>query len=548
MNFKVQESTNKLRGGYYTAEAVSRFLSRWALKKHPASILEPSCGDGEFVRAVRAVHDYRLQFTGVEIHPGEAEKARSEAMGARKIKTEIHTCNFLEWYLSKIDAGISFDAVVGNPPYIRYQYLEPKDQDLAKAIFDKHGLAFTKHTNAWVPFIIASVSLLAPGGRIAMVIPSEILHVLHAEPLRKLLLSECQRILLIDPSELLFEEALQGTVLLMAEKKAAPADPSQGVCILPMGDNEFLKQDPELLCANVSYVSGDVLNGKWMKVLLSFEELEVFEKVYHKPTIHRFRNIASVDVGIVTGANKFFLVDDATISKYELEEYARPMFGRSDHCPGIIYDCDAHKANRTRGLPTNFLMIGKIPTSELSDGARKYIQEGEKDGLHKRYKCRIRTPWYSVPSVYTTPIGMLKRAHHFPRLILNSAEAYTTDTAYRIHTTTPTVSAEMLVYSFINSLTALTAELQGRHYGGGVLEMVPSEIEKLSIPLGKMDAIDLRELDRQIRQSISADSILAAQDAIVLKAAGLTKRERETIHEAWRRIRSRRHRSNSEEG
>jgi hypothetical protein len=33
----------------------------------------------------------------------------------------------------------------------------------------------------------------------------------------------------------------------------------------------------------------------------------------------------------------------------------------------------------------------------------------------------------------------------------------------------------------VNSLTALTAELEGRHYGGGVLELVPSEIEKLAV-------------------------------------------------------------------
>jgi adenine-specific DNA-methyltransferase len=136
----------------------------------------------------------------------------------------------------------------------------------------------------------------------------------------------------------------------------------------------------------------------------------------------------------------------------------------------------------------------------------------------------------------------LKRAHNFPRLILNSAGAYTTDTAYRIRTTRSRVSAKTLVYAFVNSLTALTAELEGRHYGGGVLELVPSEIEKLTVPVIEPNGFDFAALDQRVRDSVDPDSLLTMQDEIVLKAAGLTKKEREIIHDAWRRIRTRRQR------
>jgi adenine-specific DNA methylase len=284
-----------------------------------------------------------------------------------------------------------------------------------------------------------------------------------------------------------------------------------------------------------------------MKVLLSPEELQVFEKVRRLPKIYRFGDIATVDVGIVTGANKFFLVDDATVSEYGLENFVKPMFGRSEHCPGIVYNRNVHEANRARGLPTNFVTFGDAPISELPASVRKYVRFGEKQGLDKRYKCRIRRPWYSVPSVYATPVGMLKRSHNFPRLILNSAGAYTTDTAYRIRAAELSISSVSLVYAFVNSLTALTAELEGRHYGGGVLELVPSEIEKLAIPVIKSNGFNLESLDRQVRDSKDPDLLLATQDEIVLKAAGLTKKEREIVHQAWRRIRSRRQRLVPEE-
>ena len=85
--------------------------------------------------------------------------------------------------------------------------------------------------------------------------------------------------------------------------------------------------------------------------------------------------------------------------------WARPMFGRSDHVQGVVYDEANHRANRERGLPTNFIAFPKIAISDLPDGARQYIRFGESQDLHKRFKCRVRSPWYSVPSVYSAPVG-----------------------------------------------------------------------------------------------------------------------------------------------
>ena len=154
--------------------------------------------------------------------------------------------------------------------------MSSSDQAFSAAAFARYELPFTKHTNAWVPFVILSVSLLKPGGRLGMVIPAELLHVLHATSLRKYLLRECSKILVIDPNELLFEEALQGTVLLMVERKKSQSDAGEGVSIVAAPNNEFLNSDPDSIFDTARFVSGDVLNGKWMKVLLSPKELEVF--------------------------------------------------------------------------------------------------------------------------------------------------------------------------------------------------------------------------------------------------------------------------------
>jgi len=542
MNFKENQTVTKLRGGYYTPPAVAHFLSRWVLNSRPKTLLEPSCGDGAFILALAGFPTAGLTLTAVERLAGEASKARKVAAGLKASSARVVTADFLAWAQKQLDAGATFDAVTGNPPYIRYQYLDEEDQRLSEEVFRRFSLAFTKHTNAWVPFVIACVALLAPGGRLGMVIPSELLHVLHAGSLRSFLLAHAKRVLMVDPNELLFEAALQGTVLLMVEKKSSPSDPSEGVAVLSAPDNSFLTMNPEKLFQDARYVQGDVLNGKWMKVLLEPEELAVFEKAKTLPSVRRFCDVAQVDVGIVTGANKFFLVSDSTVARYGLEKFVKPMFGRSEHCPGVIYNEAVHEENRRKDLPTNFFHVEKgVSISRLPPSVREYIKLGESQKLHLRYKCRIRTPWFSVPSVYAASIGLLKRSHNFPRLIFNSLGAYTTDTAYRITPVQGGPSVAKLVYCFVNSLTALTAELEGRHYGGGVLELVPSEIEKLLVPIPTLRP-NVLQLDKAVRAGTNPLVLFESQDTIILKAAGLSDGECQLLRQALIRIRSRRQR------
>lgn len=542
MNFIEFETPEKLRGGFYTPSDIAAFLTRWVLAKRPKSILEPSCGDGVFLDAVinaRASTVHKL--FSCEINPAEAAKARAKGNKSKKTSVDVHRGDFLKWFLFHSQEAGKFDGVVGNPPFIRYQYLDEQQQFFAEKIFARFGLPFTKHTNAWVPFVLASVSLLAPGGRLGMVIPSEIFHIPHAQSLRRFLATQCSQIFLFDPEELWFEGALQGVVLLLAEKKLGIADRSHGVAVQPVRRREILSEDADMYFQNADYVNGSSIEGKWMPVFLSRRERSLLKAIRESATFAHFSDLASVDVGIVTGANKFFLVTDGVVSKFGLEDWAHPMFGRSEHVGGVIYRRSDHNANRRDGLPTNFLWFEKPEISAYPALVQRYIRGGEREGLPKRYKCRVRSPWFKVPSVYAAPVAMLKRAHNFPRLVLNEARSFTTDTAYRIRP--KRVGANSLVYSFLNSLTCLTAELEGRHYGGGVLELVPSEIERLLLPICDADQRKLAKLDADFRICADESEILLNQDPLVLHPSGLSRADCVILQEAWTRLRNRRQRN-----
>jgi adenine-specific DNA-methyltransferase len=540
MNFMINESEQKLRGGYYTPLDLATYIVRWTLAKKPQHVLEPSCGDGVFIQAIDNLGIAKeLTFTGFELLADEAAKARERCRSRPALNATIHGEDFLQWALLQMAAGRSpFDAVVGNPPFIRYQYLPEDAQKKSEHLFSALGLPFTKHTNAWVPFILASIALLRPGGRLGMILPSEIVHVMHAQSLRTFLGNTCSRLLIVDPEEIWFDGTLQGAVILFAEKKRKATDHSDGLGIVKVRGREFLGDDPEVLFDKTPRMNGRTVIGKWTRALLSHNERLLLDTVCARPDVHLFDDIAEVDVGIVTGANKFFLVDDETVEHYKLHEFAHPMFGRSEHCPGVIYDKRQHAANAEKGNPTNFIWF-KTTLAKSSKRVRDYIAWGEEQSLHSRYKCRIRKPWYSVPSVYSTEIGMLKRSHDTPRLIHNRIDAFTTDTAYRI--SSKKFGAETLIYCFLNSLTALSAELEGRHYGGGVLELVPSEIEKLLLPIPAKIRPDLGNLDTLVRTS-SAAAVLERQNSAVLGELGLSKSQQGDLLAAWLRLKNRRQR------
>lgn len=116
MNFIENESEQKLRGGYYTPEDLATFIVRWVSKISPQHVLEPSCGDGIFIKAFHNVgHAEKLHFHGFELFDDEVKKAKKRS-SQFKIKSTIRCTDFLDHAIELMIAGkTEYDAVVGNP-------------------------------------------------------------------------------------------------------------------------------------------------------------------------------------------------------------------------------------------------------------------------------------------------------------------------------------------------------------------------------------------------------------------------------------------------
>lgn len=99
MNFKENESAQKLRGGYYTSLDLAYYLSKWVAEIDPKSILEPSCGDGIFLEALSRFISDSTTITAIELEHQEAKRASKRTRSINKLSAHILCVDFLEWYI-----------------------------------------------------------------------------------------------------------------------------------------------------------------------------------------------------------------------------------------------------------------------------------------------------------------------------------------------------------------------------------------------------------------------------------------------------------------
>ena len=204
-------TAQKLRGGYYTPPPIAQFLAGW-VSGAGSKLLEPSCGDGAILRYLPTSDE----LVGIELMADEAVKARSAVP-----KAQVVQADFFDWLNSTRFA--SWDGVVGNPPFIRFQHWTEPTRTMAFDVMREVSMKPTKLTNAWVPFVVAASRLVRPGGRLAMVVPAELLQVTYASELRAFLVDGFEELTVVTFRRLVFDGVLQEVVLLLGMKGKGPA-------------------------------------------------------------------------------------------------------------------------------------------------------------------------------------------------------------------------------------------------------------------------------------------------------------------------------------
>lgn len=542
------QALRKARGAFFTPPQISRFIVDWAVRAGDNRVLEPSCGDAGFlVSAAERLHLLSSSeplpaaggLHGVEVHPASAAAAaeRLRAIGAT---AEIVVGDFFD-----VEPCARFDAVVGNPPYVRYQSFtgSARRRGLEAALAE--GVRLSGLASTWAAFTVHASRFLKPHGRLGLVLPAELLTVNYAAPVRDFLLRRFARVRLIAFHERVFPGVLEEVVLLLAEGSGGAA----GFDVVHVRDVDGLA----LFGSPVQ--PGDARDtwspakrsGKWSPALVDSALLADHDAVAAGGSFLPLAHWGEVYLGGVTGNNDYFTLtradaDSLGIPSAELVPISPPG---SRHLRGVSFtraDWVAGLAAGARGL------LFRPAAVDPSPAALRYIAAGEQMGVHTAYKCRVRRPWWRVPLVRAPDLFLTYMNHRYPRLVANDAGVHPLNSLHgvKLRAGNEGMGRELLPLAHLNSLSLLSAEVVGRAYGGGMLKLEPREAVRWLAPspdLVGAAAGPLGDLRAQLADAPERDAedVIRSVDEILLRdALGLHGPALARIREARRQMISRR--------
>ncbi|MHA3022035.1 HsdM family class I SAM-dependent methyltransferase [Mycobacterium sp. BMJ-28] len=529
----------KARGAFFTPPEITRYLAEWAVRTPDDRVFEPSAGEAAFlVAAARRLTDLGAPapaLDGVEIHPASARAARkrvAEAGGSARIRTT----DFFA-----VDPRPSYTAVLGNPPYIRYQDFRGQARAQSRRAALQAGVSLSGLASSWAAFTVHAALFLRPGARMALVLPAELLSVNYAAPVRKFLFDRFAAVELVMFDEQVFPEAEADVVLLLAD--GFGGGPSGHAVIHRARNAAALTSE----LAQRHWSPRDPAD-KWVSGLVGAAPVEQLHLLHDTGRFVTLDQWGDTTLGMVTGNNGFFALSPERVRELGLR-------------PADLLPLSPPGSAHLRGLTLTDAQLRRLgqdgksihlfrPGSTASVAAQRYIDAGYAAGVHLAYKCRVRNPWFTVPLVPPAHLLLTCMNADTPRLVTNRAAAHHLNSVHGVYLRDEVcaLGQDLLPLAALNSATVLHAEIVGRSYGGGILKVEPREADRWLVPSAELIAARAGEL-RAARRTVAGllgrgrlldavqavdaalglgemDSIRAARDSLATRRAVRSRRAR----------------------
>ena len=501
----------KARGAFFTPPEVASFIAAWAIQGRTDRILEPSCGDAAFLLPAAerlrelgaASADLEAQLHGVEIHAPSIAAARVRLAGIGAGAT-INEGDFFEH-----QPKAKFDAVVGNPPYVRYQQFSGAARAKSLEVALAHGVRLTALASSWAAFTIHASEMLTDTGRLGLVLPAELMSVSYAGQVRRFLMNRFASVRLVLFEQLIFPGVLEDVVLLLAEGRGTTtrfevyqARDAAGLASLDTGAwRDFVPLADE----------------KWTPALIPGDAFGSYREVTSSGQFGLLRDWGNTYLGSVTGGNDFFTLtaEDASrigLAEGELRRISPPG---ARHLRGLMFSEETWLQLAREGSRC-FLFY---PSDNPSKAAQRYIAQGEERGVHNAYKCKVRTPWWRVPLVEQPDLLFTYMNHDRPRLTSNGSKVHILNSLYgvKLKPTVQALGVAALPIACLNTVSLLGSEIVGRAYGGGLLKHEPREADLLPVPgqaLLTAAKAELEAIAPQLSVALRQNDLLRAVESV----------------------------------
>ena len=524
----------RLLGTYYTPDELAAVLVRWALADGDGPVLDPSYGGCAFLEAAAQVlskghpSNAGARVYGVDIDPNCIETARGSEL---LVEDNCIEADFLTASCDDLP-GSPYAAIVGNPPYVRHHWIAGEQRESAEAVAAESSVPLPATASLWAYFLLHSLRFLADGGRLAMLVPEAILQTDYAVPLREMLAERFGNSRLIHIRDRQFTDTDEAVVALACSGfgeggtiETLSVDSVDGLQSVLLSSNG---RSPH--CSSFPPTTGDTLGAA----------IGLLGRIRQSSEVKRLGEVASIRVGVVTGANRHFIRSRDALDALDIPTDVRHrIVSRTRWLKGLDFTDDDHGTLVEAGGAALLVRPESAEHDRLVD---PWIQEGVDGDINDRYKCALRSDWFRVdlpplPDAFAT----CARAGS-PLLVLNRGECLNTNALHSVSwKSDSSVTPEAVAVGFLTSAVSAWAELRGRRYGGGVLKIEPGTLKRIPVLLiaGAEDVF--QRLDSLLREGREEEARRIADERVLGGGLGLEDREIKSLKQVrtdlmeWRR-------------
>lgn len=517
----------RLLGAYYTPDALANILATWALAPGKGNVLDPSFGGCAFLNAAttilasRGVSKPGKRVFGVDVDPTCMEYVRKDR---NLVERNCIIRDFLS--LSPKDIpGAPFHTIIGNPPYVRHHWFNGTTRKAGRAAMAAAGVALPETASAWAYFLIHTLSFIAKNGRLAMLVPEAILQADYATVVRDLLKSRFDHVRLIHIRDRLFEGTDEAVVAVAASQYGGKKGSLRVEAVERSEDLAAILNTPKGKSSpfHLTTPKGRRIDSLTVQLLGELEQHSAVKKI---------SDVAIVRVGLVTGANKHFIHNAKNLKQLGIpHESCVRLISRTRWLSGL--DFTEEDLQKLVDADQQAILVRPTPACENAPGIKQWIAEGREAGIHERYKCTIRDPWFRVdlqpvPDAFATCARM-----GAPLLVLNQAGCQCTNALHAMYWHCRSdASPPAIAVGFLTSAVSVWAELHGRRYGGGVLKMEPGTLNRTPVPIAQDAENAFDQLNKLIRDGQEAEVRKRADDLVLGDQLGLPKKDIKRLQDA----------------
>lgn len=470
------------QGQYFTPPPLAAFMQGHLQAQQQAqhqdrgaaTVVDPAVGAGALLAALPT----GTRIRGADTSPICVALAQAGLMTRGFTDVEVTRQDFLmPGDDVEPDAGL-VDAIVCNPPYVRHHLLA---QEHKRRLAARYRAALdvdpSSLSTSYLYFLLEAIRRLRPGGILVFLTPTEFLDARFGAALKRALLAHTtvEDIYLFDRGALAFSGVLTTSAVTVARKGEAP--PSHGV---RLHEAALVEEGVVLGSTRTRALTELEPTARWT---LQFGERAQDLVALKRARPHTLERYLRIRRGIATGANGFFVLTQAVAEAWDIEpQFLVPVIAAARDLPEGELSAGHWETLRAQGRPCWLLWV-RAPAGELQHTrVRRYLEEGEARGVHRRFNCRTRAPWYKPEDVDPPDVIITYMNRGRTRFVRNTAGCRVMSTFLNGYARDLTLDMDALLRHLNTPETRRLVAMLGRTYGGGLGKIEPRELLALPVP------------------------------------------------------------------